>query len=221
MATQHAVIFDLDGTLVDAFRDIQEAINRPLVARGVAPHSLDQIVRWVGDGAFRLAERATPPHLMDQSQQIFAEMMAWYHDHAADHARLYPGVPELLRALREDGFLIGVLSNKPYPMCVRTCTDLGIAPFLDAVRGDMPGEPRKPDPAALRTVLADLGVDRAAMVGDGVPDGEVARNAGMPFIACLWGTRSREQLAVFDPVEYAEAVPDLLEAIRRQRTLLG
>ena len=218
MGDKAAVIFDLDGTLIDAFRDIQEAINRPLVARGVAPHSLDQIVRWVGDGAFKLAERATPPHLMDQQKQIFGEMMLYYRDHPADHAVLYPGVIELLKGLQADRIPIGVLSNKPYEMCVKTCAQLGLMPFVDVLHGHTETAPRKPDPEALRSVMADLGVTRAVMVGDGVPDGEVSQAAGVPFIACLWGSRTREQLAEFAPVAWADSVAELGPLIRKLLT---
>lgn len=215
MGKQVGVVFDLDGTLVDAFRDIQEAINRPLVARGAAPHSLEQIVRWVGDGAFKLAERATPANLMDQKDLIFTEMMAYYRDHPADHAALYPGVIELLEGLRAEGIPVGVLSNKPYEMCVKTCARFGLTPLVNCIHGHTETAPHKPDPQALRAVMADLGVSHAAMVGDGVPDGAVSQAAGMPFIACLWGSRSREQLEVFNPAAYADSVAELGPIIRR------
>jgi phosphoglycolate phosphatase len=210
-----AVIFDLDGTLVDAFQDIANAINRPLASRGMPTHSVETIRNFVGEGAGKLIERSVPAGTdVATLQAVREEMMAWYHDHPADYAFVYDGILPVLETLRAKGVPMGVLSNKPHAMTLMTCERLGIAHFF----GDMAGEqgadvPRKPDPMGLTLQLERLGVARGIMVGDGRPDGEVARAAGFPFVAVTWGTRSAEQLVEYGPVAMVHRPADLTEIL--------
>lgn len=216
MSPRPAVIFDLDGTLLDAFEDIAAAVNHPLSAHGFATHSLAAVKEMVGEGAGRLLDRANahvPQHLRTQ---IDAEMLAYYREHPADHARLYDGIVEVLQRLRAAGFALAVLSNKPLPMTLKTCDQLGLTPLLDDIVGENgAAAPRKPDPTALRAQLKRLNTDRALIVGDGSPDGEVAHRAGIPFLAVLWGTKTRADLAVWKPWAYVETVQEMEAAILR------
>ena len=150
MSSVRAAIFDLDGTLVDAFADITAAVNMPLVKRGVMPHPVESIRQWVGDGAGMLVERATPSHLMNEIETIHEEMLVYYTAHSSDLAELYPGILEVLKGLHADGVKIGVLTNKPHPVALDSCEKMGLTPYLHDVRGQCDVEsPRKPDPAAL------------------------------------------------------------------------
>jgi phosphoglycolate phosphatase len=210
-----AIIFDLDGTLVDAFQDIANAINGPLGRRGYPQHSVSRIMELVGEGAGKLIERALPPDV-DASvvADVKAEMMRYYREHPADFATVYEGIHEVLQAARRQGCKLGVLSNKPHPMTIATCEKVGLAEYFDDMVGEQGGEiPRKPDPTGLRLQLERLGATEAIMVGDGIPDGQVALAAGIPFVGVLWGTRSAEQLAPYNPVALASSPAELMEAL--------
>lgn len=210
-----AIVFDLDGTLIDAFADIAAAINKPLSRRGVQPHPVESIHQWVGDGAGKLVERATPPEFHGELAEIREEMMVYYRAHPSDNAALYPGALEILKESRAAGHRLAVLSNKPHDVCLETCDRMGLMEYFDIVQGeDGAKSPRKPHPTALLGLLNHLAAERAVMVGDGNPDGEVAQRAGVPFIACLWGTRNRAQLAAYDPVGFAENLSQVPPLIR-------
>lgn len=205
-----AIVFDLDGTLVDAFADIAAAMNHPLAARRLPIHDVNSIRQMVGEGVFRLIDRAAPGLPPDELDRIHAEMMEFYGAHPADHASVYQGVFPLLELLKYRGFRLAVLSNKPHVMTIATCELLGLAKYFDDIAGeDDPRVPRKPDPRGLLQQLARLRATDAVLVGDGVPDGQTALAAGIPFVAALWGTRSREDLAPFNPIAYAEKAEDL------------
>ncbi len=207
-------VFDLDGTLVDAFEDIAEAINTPLRKRGYPEHSVDSIKRMVGEGAGKLIERATPGMEPEMVEEVRQEMLAKYIESPADNAAIYPGVFDLLEDLLDWGIVMGILSNKPHEMTVKTCEVLGLSRyFQDIVGEDAEASPRKPDPMGLESMIERAGATRAVLIGDGAADGQVAQNAGVPFIACLWGTRNREQLAEFAPVGFAESPAELEKLI--------
>jgi phosphoglycolate phosphatase len=218
--TNTAVIFDLDGTLIDAFQDIANAINRPLAARAMPTHDIVAIRNLVGEGAGKLIERAVPANTDAETlAAIRAEMMEWYREHPADHAFVYDGIVAVLEALRNAGIPMGVLSNKPHPMTLRTCNDLGITAYFADIAGELgPEVPRKPDPLGLRLQLERIGADSAIMVGDGRPDGEVAIATGSPFVAVTWGTRTAEQLAPYNPIATADQPAELVPILER---LLG
>jgi phosphoglycolate phosphatase len=212
-----AVIFDLDGTLVDAFQDIANAINRPLGARGMPVHSVEVIRTFVGEGAGKLVERAVPPGTPPELiQTVRAEMLEWYHAHPADFAFVYDGIVPVLDHLRARRAPLGVLSNKPHPMTVLTMQQLGLADFFQGMAGEKgPEVPRKPDPKGLRLLLEEMGVTDAIMVGDGRPDGEVARAARIPFVAVTWGTRTADQLTEYDPAAVADQPAELIPILDR------
>jgi len=217
MGKNRVVVFDLDGTLVDAFADITAAVNVPLGRRSMRTYTVAEIRGMVGDGAGRLVERAIPPGLAPEERRaIFEEMMVHYRAHPADQAHVYPGVFDLLEALLDWGVKLAILSNKPHPMTLQTCEDLGLTKYFEDILGEDPVKsPRKPDPAGLRGQLARLDAGTAILVGDGVPDGQVAAAAGIAFVGCLWGTRSEEELARLGPNGIAREVEELQPMLLR------
>lgn len=209
------LVFDLDGTLVDAFEDIAVAINRPLAALGLPLKDASEIRELVGEGAGKLIERCSAGAPPEKLPWIREEMMGWYFDHPADHAFVYDGIREMLEEFHARGISMGVLSNKPHPMTVKTCDELGLSRYFRVIQGeDANLGPRKPDPALLLNLCGRMGTDRNLLVGDGVPDGQVAQNAGLPFVACLWGTRDRHHLEPFAPVAFVERPTELAAALR-------
>lgn len=186
------LVFDLDGTLVDAFQDITNAVNAALAAWGIAPKSKEQVTACVGHGVRRLMEQilgGAPVPL----EEALARMKAYYADHPADTAQLYPGVAETLAALDRAGYMLAVLSNKIEALTCTIIRALGIAPYIDRTVGDSDRYPRKPDPSALLDLIASLGTQptRTLMVGDNTTDLEVAQNAGCAFCGVTYGARDR------------------------------
>lgn len=212
-----AVIFDLDGTLVDTLEDIGDAMNRVLAAEGAPGHDYEAYRYLVGRGLWNLAEQALPPGLRDAVtvERCYERMLADYSAHSLVKTRPYDGVREVLRALGELRLPLAVFSNKSHDLTRRIVeTLLGQALFAE-VRGAQPGIPLKPDPAVALELAAGLGVEPGlvAYVGDSSVDMQTAVAAGMPAVGVSWGFRTAAELR-----EHGAAVvidrPDELLALR-------
>lgn len=189
-----AVVFDLDGTLIDSAPDIRAALNRVLAEAERPALDLATIKLLVGDGArslvargFETAGGALAPPALDAA---YARFLALYEGpDATGLTRPYPGVVETLGRLRDDGFKLGVCTNKPDRATEEVLDRLDLARFFDAAIGPDHVPARKPDPAHLQAVLAALAVERdaAVMVGDNANDVAVARAAGVPVVAVSYG----------------------------------
>lgn len=192
-----AILFDLDGTLVDSLDDIANSMNRVLEAYGLAVHDRDRYRRFVGDGARMLVERAVPDEVPVAVERLLDAFLVDYAAHLLDHTRPFDGVPEMLAELTARGVVMGVLSNKPHAateaIVARLFPDI---PFAFVV-GHRPGMHHKPDPTAALEAITRTGVPPTewAWIGDGEPDMEAARRAGIWPVAALWGFRDREVLA--------------------------
>lgn len=197
MPTQ-AVLFDLDGTLLDSLADISGAMNFVLLEMGFAKHSLSDYRRFVGDGLTMLARRSLPPERRDEATvaACVAGMREVYAARVADKTRPYEGIPALLHSLESRGVAMAVLSNKPHDLTVELVGRLlGNWKFV-AVFGERPGVPRKPDPAGAFEAAARLGLEPAGVVyvGDTPTDMETARAAGMLAVGATWGFRDETEL---------------------------
>jgi phosphoglycolate phosphatase len=216
-----AVIFDLDGTLLDTIDDIAEASNRVYGSRGLAPFSIEEMKRLVGEGAEELVRKAFAARGVPAPSD--AEMAAIIRDYRREyercwrvHSRPYAGVPELLSGLARRGIKTAVLSNKAQIFTDLMVTDLLPAHRFDIVRGALPGVPLKPDPAPALAIAAEVGIIPAhcAFIGDTSIDMRTARAAGMFAVGALWGFRTAEELRSSGSEVLAaspEAVLELLE----------
>jgi phosphoglycolate phosphatase len=189
-----AVVFDLDGTLVDSAPDLCTAANRMLERSGRRPLALDEVKMMVGDGAAKLVERAfaatgEPLPDGDALAAQHALFLEFYDGHGAIDTTPYPGALAMLERLRAAGCRMGVCTNKPQRPTEQILDGLGLAPFFAAVLGGDVLETRKPDGAPLREVLRRLSADPAGavMVGDSINDVATARAAGVPVIAVTFG----------------------------------
>ena len=208
------VIFDLDGTLVDSLPGITASLNRALAACGFPDHGQAAVRGCVGCGARELARRALPAGL-DQADDVAARVEAAFRDDYGrtwrDGTRAYPGIPEELAALTDQGARLAVLSNKPHPFTVAMVADLlpGIA--FAAVLGQRDGVPRKPDPAAAHEACRamDCRNGEVVLAGDSTVDMETARNAGLAAAAVTWGYHDRAALAAFRPDLWLDRVGEL------------
>lgn len=184
-----ALVFDLDGTLIDSRRDITTAINRMRDDLGLPPLALEQVVTMVGEGAHLLVERALGPDFPpDQVEQALARYLDHYRDVCLDATRPYPGVEELLGVLSER-YPLALLSNKGEALSRRILEGLGLARHFREILGGDSLPTRKPDPAGLRLLADRLGVSTESLllVGDTWVDAETAKAAGCAFALVDWG----------------------------------
>ncbi len=215
MRADTVVILDLDGTLVDAFEDIMNAVNAPLRARGLPTHAIGAVRGMVGSGIVELCRRAAPMLAGPEAEAYLAEVRAAYAMHPVVHAQPYEGVMEMLRELRASS-PTAVLSNKPHPATLEVCRRLGIATLVDAIEGeDPPRIPRKPDPAGARALMARLGAAHAIVLGDMPPDGMLARALGAPFLGALWSGTTAAELRPLDPVALCAHPREVPSHVRR------
>jgi phosphoglycolate phosphatase len=192
-----AVIFDLDGTLLDTLGDIASAMNRSLVAHGFDPRPVDAYEERVGWGLNRLVSLCLPEDRRGDSaliESIADGMRRVYREHPVVDTVPYPGIREVLADLRAAGIPRIVLSNKPDDLVQPVVSEIfGMDEFV-VVLGQRPEEPRKPDPTTTLRILGGLGVPagNVAFVGDSEIDMETACAAGCIAVGVTWGFRPVE-----------------------------
>ncbi|MCP9233068.1 phosphoglycolate phosphatase [Mesorhizobium sp. LMG 17147] len=188
-----AVLFDLDGTLVDSAPDITAAVNELLAGRDLPPLRLDQIKSMIGGGIRKLVERAfaasgTPllGSALDEANRVMAPI---YRRHLTGRTRLMPGVREVLTHLHLSGIAMGVVTNKPQLAAREILLHFGLTDYLGAIVGGDAVTYLKPAPDALLLALDQLQVEPrdTLMVGDSSADMAAARAAGMAVILLRGG----------------------------------
>lgn len=206
-----AVIFDMDGTILDTLEDMVHSINAALAAEGFPTRTVEEVRRFVGHGNHRLAERAVPAGTDTETiERVFRAFHVHYRAHCADHTRVYEGIPALLTRLRSRGVRVAVVSNKA-DYAVQDLAARYFPGLLDGAAGERPGVRRKPAPDGVLAVLAGLGIPKgdAVYVGDSDVDIETAQNAGLPCISVTWGFRSRDFLLAHGAKTLADSVDEL------------
>jgi len=196
--TVSAVVFDLDGTLLDTLADIANAFNAVLEKRGFAKHPVEAYRDFVGDGPQVLTERALPESRRDSEtiEACLKDYLGHYRSQTQMTARPYPGVPELLDGLSRRGIPAAVVSNKVHEAAVRSVKELLGTWRFSPVFGFRADVPRKPDPFMARAAARQLGLapQQVAFVGDTGVDMQTAAAAGMIPVGVLWGFRTEEEL---------------------------
>lgn len=187
-----AVIFDLDGTLLNTLDDLRDALNYTLAAFGRPPRTLDEVRRFVGNGIPNLIERATSPDA--PIQEMLDVFLPYYQLHNMDKTRPYEGVSEMLDRLKEQGRRMAIVTNKVHAASQALCGRF--FPQVDVVVGSQPGLANKPAPDMVRAAMERLGVGPAetVYVGDSEVDLATARNTGLDCVCVTWGFRDREEL---------------------------
>lgn len=205
-----AVIFDLDGTLINSLSDIAAAMNKVLISFGLPPHDEEKYKLFTGDGAKNLTLRALSDH-DDLFDLVYPEYCLEYGRNSRLLTAPYPGIPELLRTLSESGLQLCVLSNKG-DSDVKTVVkhyfpSLNFA-FIAGVRE---GGPVKPDPRMALEVLEALGMSRedAWYVGDTFTDMRCAANSGIESIGVGWGYQCKDMVMQGKPTLFVESVVQL------------
>lgn len=213
---EKAVIFDLDGTLLDTIDDIADSINGMLREFGYKSIDKERVRAIIGSGAKKLIADALPEKVSDEE---FVKRLETYNRiynaSGSPKTKLFGGISEVLKELKKRGYKLAVLSNKP-----QHSTDKVAEKYLDGLGFDFIGGQSekikcKPDPSGALYVLEMLGVkpENAYLVGDGETDVLAAINAGLTGVCALWGNRTKEQLQAVGGKLFAETPSDILKII--------
>lgn len=201
------VIFDLDGTLLDTLEDLKDAVNHVLGQFGYPMRTMEEIRRFVGNGAKVLIQRSVPEGA--DPEPVFAAFREFYDTHCRIKTRPYEGIMNALERLRGE-YPIAVVSNKPDSAVKSLCADY--FPGVYAL-GESPDCPRKPAPDMVWKAMRAIGVEHCVYVGDSEVDVATARNAGVPCLSVLWGFRDREELEQAGATHFCAHPAQILDAV--------
>ena len=210
-----AVVFDLDGTLLDTVGGIAAAMNKVLNAAGLPPHDIVDYKGFVGDGVAKLTERVLPPEMrtLENIADYKQRYRVVYDETWLEHTCPYDGVEDMLRALRERGVILAVLSNKLHSNTVDQVDRFFPWKPFEVVLGARDGIPLKPDPQAVLEIagLIDVTPGEFVFVGDTPVDMLTAKAAGMTGIGASWGFRTVEELRGAGASRIIDHPMDLIE----------
>jgi phosphoglycolate phosphatase len=212
-----ALIFDLDGTLIDSKRDLIFSVNAMLEEMGRQQLHEDTISGYIGHGAPQLVSQALGNGATEaERERALKYFLAYYEDHKMDSTCAYSGVPEALEKLA--AFPMAILTNKPVRISVRILDGLGLAKYFRAVYGGNSFETKKPDPLGALTILRDLGAApaEAMLIGDSEVDVQTARNAGTLAAAVNYGFGTHDR-ATHPADIYLDSLSDLVPLLGKRR----
>lgn len=204
-----AILFDLDGTLLDTLGDLHAAVNHVLRQFGYPERTMAEVCRFVGNGAARLIHLAVPEGA--EEAPVLAVFQEYYAANCDVLTKPYPGIPETLAVLAER-YPLAVVSNKPD----RAVKELAAIyfPALYA-RGESSDCPRKPAPDMVKKAMAAIGAENCVYVGDSDVDIVTAKNAGVPCVSVTWGFRGEAELRAAGAECFCHDPSDLPNAIRQ------
>jgi phosphoglycolate phosphatase len=219
---KNTLLFDLDGTLVDSAPDLAFAVNQTLVELGMVTFSQDVIRGWVGNGASILVQRALSGNakvstdlnntLIERALTIFYSI---YQTHNCIETQLYPNVLDTLTKLKNTGYRLAIITNKPERFIAPIINGLALNGLFDLIIGGDTLEKRKPDPLPLHYACQQLSVnvDQCVMIGDSKNDILAAKAANMQSIALTYGYNYGEDIANYQPEKVIDNFDDLLSSL--------
>lgn len=210
-----AVIFDLDGTILDTLDDLTASVNFALTKNNLPQRTLEEVRSFVGNGIRLLIERSVPAKTEKSIvDSCFDDFKAHYKSNSAVLTKPYNGIPSLINDLRNIGIKTAVVSNKA-DFAVQTLVEKYFPGLFDYSVGEKEGVRRKPYPDSVFCAVKALGVevDECIYVGDSDVDIETARNAKMKCIAVTWGFRDRTFLQELNSDYIADMPKEILEII--------
>lgn len=210
-----AIVFDLDGTLLNTLEDLMDSVNYALGICGIPERSYEEIRRSVGNGIERLLELVVPNGPENpQFERAFTLFKEYYGKHCNDKTDLYPGIRELLDTLKREGFLMAIVSNKYYEG-VQNLKQQYFKDYLQVAIGEREGIRKKPAPDTVLAALNELKVpkEKAVYIGDSEVDIATAANTGMDCITVGWGFRTREEQEAAGGKVFVDSPMEVLELL--------
>lgn len=212
-----AVIFDLDGTLLDTLGDLAAAVNRVLSARGYPTHETDAFRWFIGDGSAKLMERALPAseRRPEIHRPCLQALLADYNQNWHHLTRPYDGIEALLEHLSRRRFAMAVVTNKPHQFTGVMIDHYFQSHAFDPVFGQQEGIPKKPDPQQALAAARSMGAlpEQCIFLGDSAVDMQTAVRAGMAAVGAGWGFRPREELETAGAIAVMDHPLDLIPFI--------
>ena len=194
-----AAIFDMDGTLVDTLEDLSDSVNEMLEILNLPKRTLEEVRKFVGNGARKLIERALPAEKSSDANFVEKALQTYnecYRRHVLNKTKPYNGIMELLKNLQEKNIPLGICTNKQN-FAAQIIAEKILSPIkFQKVFGDEKGKPRKPDPSRALEIAKSFGVEpfEVAYFGDTAVDMNTAKNAGFLAVGVTWGFRPESEL---------------------------
>ncbi len=189
-----AVIFDLDGTLLNTLEDLKESTNFALCKFKYPERSLEEVRCFVGNGVRKLIERAVPENCknVEECLEVFKKN---YSENMYNHTKPYNGILKILKELHDKNLKIGVVSNK-FDSAVKELCKKYFGDLVDVAIGQNDDVPKKPAPDGVLKAMKQIGTDKNSTIyaGDSDVDVKTAKNAGLKCIGVTWGFRDRSNL---------------------------
>ena len=206
-----AILFDLDGTLLNTLDDLADSVNAVLSHFCCPRRTTEEVRQFVGNGAERLIRQALPGKEGDpEASQVLAFFKDYYAAHSQIKTRPYDGILEALAAVKEV-FPVAIVSNKPDNAVKILCSRYFGETYALGESSDCP---RKPAPDMVQKALRAIGADRCIYVGDSEVDVLTAKNAGVPCLSVLWGFRDKEILEEAGATHFCDDPADLLSCLK-------
>ncbi len=221
MKRKKAILFDLDGTLLNTLDDLADSFNAVMLAHNLPTRTRDEVCSFVGNGVAKLMERGIPD---GQSHPLYEtclmEFKAHYADHMEDKTAPYEGVLPLLEALQKEGYLLGIVSNK-FDLAVKGLSKKYFGDLIAVAIGESATVRKKPASDTVLTALKELGCqpEEAIYVGDSDVDIQTAANAGLPCISVTWGFRDEIFLKQHGAVYFAHQANDVIKQIKQMEEI--
>ena len=215
MMAYKTALFDMDGTLLDTLEDLRDSTNHVLRAMGYPERSLEEMRRFVGNGAEMQIRRAVPEGTSEENiAKALRAYRAYYQEHCRIKTKVYDGLLDMLDALKARGVKTAVVSNKP-DAAVKKLSEEYFGGRMDYAVGAKEGVRCKPYPDMVDDALKALGETRdgAVFIGDSEVDVQTGLNAGLPVIAVSWGFRPREVVIAAGAEKIADNASELKQYI--------
>ena len=209
------VMFDLDGTILDTLEDLTDSLNAVFKTKGYKERTIEEVRSFVGNGVFKLIERAVPVGTShDDIYKTFMTFSEYYQKHCSIKTKPYEGIKEVIETLKNSGCMVVVISNKIDEAVVSLCKQ-HFGSLIDIAVGDKIGIPRKPNPAMVEYILERTGISnkKAIYIGDSEVDIETAKNAHMDGISVTWGFKDYAFLVASGAKTIVSKPSELLDII--------
>ena len=210
-----AVLFDMDGTVLDTLDDLTDSINHCLHEYGICEVSRDYVRQSLGNGASYLVDRCAPSDLdQDLKGKLLVDYRLWYDAHCRIKTCPYPGILDLMHSLKDSGVKLVIISNKP-DSAVQELSAHFFGELLEFSVGESERVRRKPYPDTVLAAAERMGLapESCVYIGDTEVDLETAKNAGMDCIAVTWGFRNEPQLLFSGAETIAHSVSELRDLL--------